>query len=291
MPKTKYACTYCKKEFFRYSSCVRNINAVFCCRKCHATWAIENKIHAKENNANYGKKWTNEQRKKAGELISKRYDDPEYRYNIGKSNRGKKLSLEIRKKMSEGSIGVGLGYKHTEETKRLIGIKSKKKFEDQEYFVRIRKKMEEKGYWTPLEQKKDLDIYYEESNWISRMFNLIVDTEQIALLNKLHVFSYKNTKGVVRDHIYSRRSGFMQKVFPEILRHPCNCQLLTNADNIRKAFGNGKYKDSDHQTLENLFYKIENYNNEWIEQEVVLELITKYKNGDRWVNPYTTIKC
>ena len=44
------------------------------------------------------------------------------------------------------------------------------------------------------------------------------------MLKTLGVFNSKtNVNGIVRDHIFSRAMGFKFKVFPEILRHPCNC--------------------------------------------------------------------
>lgn len=84
--------------------------------------------------------------------------------------------------------------------------------------------MESLGKWIPKELKTDYEVYYEESNWKYRMFDLIEDKSQLDMLNQFGVFnSLTNSKGVVRDHIYSRHSGFIQRVFPEIMRHPCNC--------------------------------------------------------------------
>ena len=84
--------------------------------------------------------------------------------------------------------------------------------------------MELQGNWIPLNKKSDYEIYYKEANWICGMFDIIKDKEQLSLLNKFGVFNaFTNTKGVVRDHIYSRHSGFRDGVFPEIMRHPCNC--------------------------------------------------------------------
>jgi hypothetical protein len=74
----------------------------------------------------------------------------------------------------------------------------------------------------------------------------------------------------------------MNLVFPEILRHPCNCQLLTHAENLSKK--DYRYIDKDAQSLDDLFTKIEGYSNDWVEQSVVLLLIQKYKNGERWIN-------
>jgi len=91
--------------------------------------------------------------------------------------------------------------------------------------------------------------------------------------------SYTNISGVVRDHIYSRDAGFKNGVFPEILRHPCNCQIMLHKDNTIKGKQCGI-------TLDNLFTKILNFDKIWYEQSICIEYIVNYKQGKRWVNPY-----
>lgn len=43
-----------------------------------------------------------------------------------------------------------------------------------------------------------------------------------------------NLTGVSRDHLYSVNDGFINKVDPEIMKHPANCQLLPHKENQRK---------------------------------------------------------
>lgn len=88
--------------------------------------------------------------------------------------------------------------------------------------------------------------------------------------------------------MYSRKSGFINGVFPELLRHPCNCQIITHFNNVSKAQTkvNNRYTDNDSHTLQELFSKILNYSGEWKEQQLCLHLIEKYNNGERWVDPY-----
>ena len=69
-------------------------------------------------------------------------------------------------------------------------------------------------------------------------------------------------------------------VFPQILRHPANCQILTAKDNIKKK--NGRYIDADHLTIDELFDRIESYAGNWIEQELCIALISEYKSGQRY---------
>ena len=43
-----------------------------------------------------------------------------------------------------------------------------------------------------------------------------------------------NINGVSKDHMFSIKNGFDQKVDPEIISHPANCKILLHRDNQRK---------------------------------------------------------
>jgi hypothetical protein len=43
-----------------------------------------------------------------------------------------------------------------------------------------------------------------------------------------------NLNGVSKDHMFSVKDGFINKISPEIIKHPANCQLLKHVDNNRK---------------------------------------------------------
>lgn len=45
----------------------------------------------------------------------------------------------------------------------------------------------------------------------------------------------KNPNGMCRDHMISKAYGWRNKIPPEIISHPCNCQYITNAENIKKS--------------------------------------------------------
>lgn len=277
-----YKCTQCGKLFFRFPSTVRNENAIFCCKKCYNEYMKTSMLG--ENNPNYGHKWNNNTREKVSNIVKQRYLENPKLKELCAYNKGKKL-LKTSEKLKEyyrTHNNHMKGKSHSEETKKIIGEKSKQKFTN-EYKEKMRKQYEKLGYWIPLENKKDIEIYYKEANWKQNMFDLIDDEKQLNLLKKYHIFnSVTNPNGVVRDHMYSRRSGFENGVFPEILRHPCNCQILTNKDNIMKK--RQRYVDENHLTLDELFIKIINYKKEWYEQDLVLNLIKEYKNGKRWIN-------
>lgn len=45
-----------------------------------------------------------------------------------------------------------------------------------------------------------------------------------------------NKNGVSRDHMYSIKEGFINGVLPEIIKHPANCELITqNENNLKKT--------------------------------------------------------
>ena len=275
MSKSKYQCYQCQKEYEKYPSLVTG-KYHFCSRNCKSIFQQNSLLG--ENNPNFGNRWTDIQKEKQRQYAIKQMEDPQQRFLVGKANRGKKLSFEIRQKMSDSwKLKNRKGTPHTKKSKLLIGKKSKEKF-TLEYKSKYRQKMEEIGKWLPLDQKEDKEIYYLQSNWIAKMFDII----DIKLFSEKGVWHFKNNKtGLVRDHKYSRKSGFKNKVFSELLRHPANCQLITHSANVSNAQKrNGLLEDII--TLEELFFAIENYNGIWIEQEMCLKLIIDYRNGLRW---------
>lgn len=45
-----------------------------------------------------------------------------------------------------------------------------------------------------------------------------------------------NLGGVSRDHMYSVKDGYTNKVHPDIMAHPANCRLMIHSDNISKNY-------------------------------------------------------
>lgn len=278
MPKIKLICKNCLKEYEKNPSVAKKSS--FCSRPCRYNYQRHSLLG--ENNPNYGNKWNEEKRKKASDRVKKEMESADRRYQSGCANRGKKFSDGIRERMSKARKGKPHKPRkprkpYTLEERKMIGLKSKAKFTN-EYKQRQRKRFEETGRWIPLDKKLDKEIYYKEANWVARMFDIV----NLELLIEYGVWSYKNKRGVVRDHKYSRKSGFLNCVFPEILRHPVNCRLISHAENVRTAH-NGK---DDIITLEELFNLVKNYEKEWKEQKVCLEKIDQYIAGQRWENIY-----
>ena len=223
MPKTIKNCTVCKKEFTTYKQKQQS-----CSQKC-------NGIRTKgENNPNLGNTWTREQKQKQSKLIKSKVDN-DYREKAGSANRGKKFSSERIVKMHEMRSRESYSHPHTEETKRIIGLKSKEKFKNLEYQNRMRSIMTERGYWISEKDKSDWELYRFESHWKKPMIEFLTEDE-IKILNSEGMYhNIKNKKGYVRDHMFSKKSGFDLKVFPELLRHPANLQLLSHSENSKKA--------------------------------------------------------
>jgi len=287
MTKIELICPNCKSVFNRYKSTIRkNQKYVYCSKKCKGEYEKSNKLLHGENNPNYGKTWSTQQRKLAsnkmvGNNKGKSYEDlyGKCRSDDLKNQRSVSMKEHRSKNPISGIDNPFFGKTHDEKTKRIIGEKSKDKFTD-DYMTKYRTVMENAGHWIPLKDKSDYEIYFKQAEWCEKMFDRASDVE-ILLLREYGVFNNKtNTKGVVRDHIYSRKSGFENGVFPILLRHPANCGIITHSDNVKKK--TSRYIDKDGHTIDELFLRIETYKNKWIEHDDCLMLIDDYINGKRW---------
>ena len=266
-------CKQCGKEIRRYVE----ITSAFCSNSCKGIWQQTNLTGT--SNPNYAKKWSDQKKKDQGIIIKKQMDTTEIKNKCGSANKNKKFSKERKKNMSNAQMGHKPYFVMTDDIRLKIGTGSKNKFTD-EYHKNMRKQMENIGKWIPLNKKNQYEIYRELSNWNNRMFDLYY-IENIQLLKMYGIFNAKlNKNGVVRDHMYSRRSGYNNMVFPEILRHPCNCRIVTHYDNVKFAHSNSI--SDDYISLIILFERILNFDKEWHEQDVCISLIEKYKNNERF---------
>ena len=176
----------------------------------------------------------------------------------------------------------------SKETRKKIGIGSKEKFLKKEYrekLPEIVKKMlltkANNGFAVNFKNKNEFDIYWKLSNW---KYNVIpfLNKKDLNRIKEVGFFKPKvNNKGLVRDHFVSRKEGFINGIFPIILRHPCNCKILTMSKNSGKQY----LKEDIENKIEILFDDITNFNKDWIEQKECLEKISIYKNGKRWKKP------
>lgn len=297
MPKQAVQCEYCGAPLVKYISQSVKTKRFFCNREHKHQFmksvsyeelygeeqatrlrAVHSANNSGCNNPNFDNKWSEERKTKFSEKKKLFYaDNPDVAYECGKSNRGKKFSEDRIQRMHSHRTSESYSHSHTDASKKIIGEKSAEKWTD-EYKAAHRAKMEKAGCWIPLDRKSDWEIYQKLANWQERMFDIVDDPHR--LLDIYGVFNaHSNTKGVVRDHIYSRKSGFFEGVFPEILRHPANCQILTHADNVAKK--SQRYVDRNDITLVQLFEAIRRYNKPWREQKLVLQLIEDYEHNKR----------
>lgn len=272
--RVDFECVECGKSYVRYyKNNIESIPQNSCCSMvCKGLWQSKNLLG--ENNPNFNKRWDDELKEKQRErmLIAM---TPERRTEIGNQHRGKTLSKETIQKIHGHRTSESYSRPHTEDSKKKIGEKSSKKFEDKEFTVKYRKTMEERGYWVPLKDRDAYEVYADASDWIANMFEDL-STDECNRINNIGMFNTKtNQKGMCRDHMHSRKDGFNQLVFPEILRHPCNCEFILHSKNSGKQSKSSK-------DLNQLFSDIRNYNGNWHEHQRVLDLIESYEAGFRW---------
>ena len=255
-PIGTYICLNCGKEFKRYKCQIVNNEKVFCSRKCRYKKQKTSLLGNKNPNFKTGKYCCSYYCEVCGKEIDKQ----------GRSKKCHQCKYLHYKPFK--------GKKHSEKSKKIIGQKSREKFTP-EYKKRLKKTMQERGYWIDDNTRTDFELYKKLANWICHMFNYSSEKE-INLLHKYGIFNSKtNRKGVVRDHKLSRKTGFDKKIFPQILRHPLNCKIISNKENITK-------RNKNTITIKNLFKSIQNYDKGWKEQTKCLMLIDLYKIGIRW---------
>lgn len=238
----KVNCAFCGNDkLIRPCEAKRESKAFYCDKECKRLSQVGKKwgkpIGFGENNPNYGKKWPTEKKLQASQKTIQRYVDfPELRIKSGSANRGQKFSPTRRKRMSDGKLNAN---RHLRQ------------------------------------YRSNWQQYRLDTNWIDNMFTLASEDEG-NLIKELGVYDpIKNVIGVVRDHKFSRRDGFKNKVYPELLRHPSNCQIITNQQNCSK-------QGSSSVSLKELFEFIRRYDKSWTEQQSCLELITKYETGMKY---------
>jgi hypothetical protein len=161
------------------------------------------------------------------------------------------------------------GKHHTQETLNIISKASREKFTP-ELHQSMRQKFEETGRWLPLSKKTPYRIYFAKCNFVKDVLEHLDPSD----FNKIKDGFYNESNGenYVKDHKYSRWSGFNNNVPPIILRHPANCQILTKSQNMIKMSKNSL-------TLDELIAIIKAYKKTWYEQEKCLKEIKIYENA------------
>lgn len=179
---------------------------------------------------------TSDSLKKMGEEHSKRMielrkTNPPWNKGLTQENN------KIIKKITQQHIG----FKHDDETKSIIGKHSKKLWKDpiyrntiitklkeiigdEDHINQWRLKMEQNGYFTPIELKSEFEKY-KQSVW------------NYTRKNKLELLENFNKRGKSDyhlDHKYSITQGFLNNIPPEIVGSVYNIEMLYHKDNIKK---------------------------------------------------------
>lgn len=263
MGKAVYICPSCAKEFLRYPSTVRKGVVPVCSKKCHGK-SLSVKLLG-SNNPNFGIKWNTEQRENLSKKVKQHFENPEARIIAGNSNRGQKFSPERIKKMHENRTPDSYSHAPTEERKIQIGIQSSKNWQNEEFKEKVisksRKTKEEKGIIVPRSQLSEWEIYWRKASWKPNY--------DYAPGIKL------GTNRLCRDHLVSRKQGFEKGIFPKILSHPANCEIVSWEENGRRA----RIKPYEHSP-EKLFEKILNYSGNYPDHHRTVDLVNRYLKGE-----------
>lgn len=269
----KFNCVECNAEFWRYPSGART--AKFCSKDCKTRWQRVN--FRGEANPNYGGGgWSDESKAKNSARMKERMAVPELRA-MSAANKGRVFSEETRLRMSEAHkryYEQNEPVPHTAEIRALIGRKSSAKFTP-EYNEKVRAHMVELGHWRAEVDIPDIEKHYKASNWIRPMWDLANDADKQRLFLAGTWHYHFNKEGLVRDHAYSRSSGFRANVPPIIMRHPANLRLISHGENVSKEMSKSSSHDS--VTLDELLRAIDAWTGEWFEQQDCIEAVAAYR--------------
>ena len=150
-------CDWCGVEFTRRKSYRWNTGNDFCGRVCQSQW------HSKQMREGY-----NHQRGKPHAEGTKA--------KIAEAHRGKTFSLEVNKKKGRsGPSNKFFGRKHSEETRKIISIKAKKRFSD--VLERLKDSDNAKARWADTKYREEhLKYSFAALNMRPNKLEQVVDT-------------------------------------------------------------------------------------------------------------------
>lgn len=217
-----YFCNNCNKEF---SDLVKS-ERKFCSSSCAGSYNNSNRNHSNETKQKIREK-----------LVGRKVSEEIKEKNRGKNNPGWKGGISIEKR-----------------TKKIDGKKKCRycnefKVSEKHKLICVDCRMEYYGAYRPAcEFKFDINNFKEEFD-----FTLIEQYGWYSPSNKGN-----NLNGVSRDHLYSVRDGFVNKVAPEIIAHPANCRLMKHSENNLKNY-------NSLITIDELKERIEHWNNKYLD--------------------------
>jgi hypothetical protein len=101
----------------------------------------------------------------------------------------------------------------------------------------VTKTIKDKHFQLGIGPNKEKSLYYQHCGFkftratmiLLPGFDLLVN---LGVYNPIH-----NKGGVTKDHIVSRGMAWANKYDPAHIRHPANCQFITNSQNSKKGIG------------------------------------------------------
>jgi hypothetical protein len=139
---------------------------------------------------------------------------------IGECRKGIKHSEEVKAKIGEYSKKLWA----CPDYRNLVIKKLKEIIGDPEHIAQWRLKMEQNGWFTPLELKTEFEKYKCEVWSITRK----------QKLNDLENYENRGRTDYHLDHKYSITQGFLNEVPPEIVGDIVNLEMLPHVENIKK---------------------------------------------------------
>jgi hypothetical protein len=159
-PEAKCKICNCKISLKNTYNYLRKKSKGFTCKSC---------LMIGDKNPSYGKKWDDDKKNRQSEIVKSKVDD-EYRKKVSKGMKGKKVSDETKNKKRETErIKKENGYVRkpvSDEVRKKIGETSKIRMNDIDNKKKMRKSLELKNIWIPLDEKNDYHFYRNLSDWI-----------------------------------------------------------------------------------------------------------------------------
>jgi len=274
--KTVLVCPECSTKFERYPSQIRSTNN-YCSKQCAyknmPPCTNERKIKLSKlmsgagNPAYGGGQWDDDRRARHSKTMKQAMKDPHRRYVSGNANRDKKFSKELIQRMHAHRTPSTYGHTPSEQRRKEIGKESSKRWADPDIKRRIveggRATKEAKGTIIPRSMISPWKIYWQQAGWKASYRY----TQELNL----------QERGLCRDHIVGRKQGFLLGIFPEILRHPENCQVITLSENSSKA-----RRKADPTQPDLLMSRIMEYKGDYPEHNLVVSRVIDYLEGKRY---------
>ncbi len=219
-------CKQCGTKFIKYIIDPK----VFCNSSCSATYNNSKRIHTEET-----------KQKISNALLNIKHDEVRKQKLRGENNGAWKGGVSFSIKPKQQKKG-GKQPKENYKTRKCRFCKVNE-IQDKRKIICGKCKEDYYKFYRPLcEFKFDINDFKNKFD-----FQLVEKFGWYSPANKGN-----NLNGVSRDHMYSVRDGFINKIDPEIIRHPANCKLMVHPENNKK-------KVLSSLTLEELLERIKNW--------------------------------